>query len=140
MSDSDSESYEVIDGRFSPAVRNIPNKRRAMTHTGFVDRKSSSNSPVPPDIDSRPPYPTPKLQTFRPSNGPSNLTYDRITLSPVVPDYEVTSSSPPHVFNGSISPNSTTPPPLPPFNQKKRQPNRYLSKLLSVALLFEIVI
>lgn len=130
MSDSDSESYEVIDGRFSPSVRGkILEKRRAMTYNGFVDmsRKSSSSSPVPPDIDTRPPCPTPKLQSFRQGNGPSSLTYDRITLSPVVPDYEVTSSSPPRqLLTGSISPSSTTPPPLPPpnFNQKKRQHHR----------------
>lgn len=129
MSQSDNESYEVIDGRYSPKVhRLVSDKRRAMTHTGFTDtRKSSSCSPIPQDIDFRPPYPTPKSQAVRsPSiqTGSSYLTYDRITLSPVAPDYEVTSTSPPRQngYHNSPSPLSDTPPPLPPF---RRPPTRY---------------
>lgn len=126
MSDSDGESYEVIDERFSPSAKTLHDRRRLL----HDQRKSSSRSPVPNDIDFRPPYPVPKSHVVRSaagihSNGvSSNLTYDRITVSPVVPDYETTSSSSPPRSNGHSS--IDTPPPLPPLNIKKRSNNRYV--------------
>ena len=147
MSDSDGESYEVIDGRLSPSVRGrgIQNKRHIMSRD---QRKSSSHSPAPRvgDIDFRPPYPTPKCQSLRSSgslstSASSQLTYDRITLSPVVPDYETTSSScsPPPLPLSSSIPNGhgslpDTPPPLPPLNSSQKwKYNRY--SLLSLLMI-----
>ena len=139
MSDSDGESYEVIDGRLSPSVRGrgIQSNRHIMSRD---QRKSSSRPPASRvgDIDFRPPYPTPKSQSLRSSSSlstsaSSQLTYDRITLSPVVPDYETTSSScspPPLPLSSSVSNGHgslpDTPPPLPPLNSSQKwKYNRY---------------
>lgn len=132
MSDSDSESYEVIDDRLSPSVRggSVHSKNRLMSRD---QRKSSSRSPAPPvgDIDFRPPYPTPKpnSQSHRSSGvstGSSQLTYDRITISPVVPDYETTSSScsPPPIPYSTSQP-ADIPPPLPPLNSSSHQKKKF---------------
>ena len=134
MSDSDSESYEVIDERFSPPARNFTPKPRSFTHTGMVNtRRSSSHSPVPLDIDSRPPFPIPKSAIWGGQNNSGFLTYDRITVSPVAPDYETTSSSPPrHLSNGHLhSPNGFNPPPLPPINPHRKPPTRLVFGCIS---------
>ena len=105
MSDSDGDCYENLGESFSPPTHKFSLKPRSMTHTGVNDQWKS-NSHVPPNIDKRPPYPVPKTARLI-GETPGLLNYDRITVSPVAPDYELSSASQPQ--NGHHNP-STSPP------------------------------
>ncbi len=91
----DNDCYENLGESFSPPKRNFQLKPRSMTHSGMGG--TQSNSHVPQDIDKRPPYPIPKAGgRVIIGDTPTNLlNYDRITVSPVAPDYELSSASPP---------------------------------------------
>ena len=144
MSDSDSDSYEVVvESRFSPPshlpalhhgsnVHRTPARDVASTTTrlpmGIIDTRSPSSN-----IDTRPPMPTPKDPHFVPSpavrahsdsSATSCSTYDRI--SNYLPTTLSFSQSPPirQMSAGVPIEVSTTPPPLPPMNPKRRPPHQ----------------
>ena len=127
MDDSDSECYEQLDESISPSNSSYVPKARSATHTGVGDSwRSTSHSPIPYDIDKRPPYPVPKTTTKLLGEGNSYLTYDRITVSPVAPDYEMSSISPPRASYSfpSSGIQKENKPPLPPINPNRKPPSR----------------
>lgn len=146
MSDSDLECYEELDGVSPPPVStnggHFPfNKSRSMTHTGIPEnRKSVNSSHFPPDIDKRPPYPIPKgaskSSQHNTSSSPGHLNYNQIIVSPVAPDYELSSVSPPRnsgygmpICGQQLHQQQSTMvddrPPVPPINPHRKPPTRY---------------
>ena len=133
--DFEGENYEVIDGqRFSPpnlphtTFTNFPARPQANTCPRRSSGSSSSHAPSPPDIDSRPPCPTPKGHLVngigqppvtRPPRG--GTAYDRINRQ-FPPDLGAANGAIlPARPNGYSALNKTDkPPPLPPMNPNRR--------------------
>ncbi len=125
MSDSDDDCYEQVNESLSPPSTSHPIKPRSNTSAGLPlmdSRKTGSRrSTLPHDIDNRPPCPIPK-SALLPGN---QLSYDRITVSPVAPDYEMSSASPPRTQSISIGGHHRdNRPPLPPINPYRKPPSR----------------
>lgn len=132
MSDSDSDSYEVVEkDHYTPPAHLPP-----LHHGSSFHRRESCNLPEI-NIDNRPPMPTPKSPQIMPGAGrvapiplrahsdSTNSTYDRI--SNYLPTTLSLSQSPP-IHQLSHDKQAGTPPPLPPMNPHRRPPTRSMSE------------